>query len=326
MKESLTEKINFLISDLKEREREVILRRFGIGKNRERETLEKIGKSFKITRERVRQIEKKAKSKILEKISALGSFYEKFVDYFKKCGGLKREDILLKELGEGKFENEIFFLLSIKKDFFFRFPQTTQFHSFWAIDKNITKELKSTIDFLVKKLEEKKKLFSLEELANLAKIETQKLKSFLEVSKIILTNKKNLFGLKNWPEIRQKTLKERAYVTLKEFQKPLHFKELAKMLGITKVESLHNELIKDSNFVLIGRGIYALREWGFIPGETKEVILEILKKEKKPLTKEEIVEKVLKQRVVKVNTILQCLRNREIFQKDSDGKYWIREA
>jgi hypothetical protein len=42
-----------------------------------------------------------------------------------------------------------------------------------------------------------------------------------------------------------------------------------------------------------------------------------------PLTKEEIVGKVLKERYVKENTILVNLQNPKYFKKDKDGRYNI---
>src|SRR5690606_1659451 len=106
---------------------------------------------------------------------------------------------------------------------------------------------------------------------------------------------------------------------------PVHFKEVAYL--ITKlfnreahVATCHNELIKDPRFVLVGRGLYALTEWGYSSGVVRDVISEILKREG-PLTKEEIIEKVLKERYVKENTILVNLQNSKNFKKDSENKY-----
>lgn len=59
----LREQIAHLLGDLKERERQVILLRFGIEDGHPR-TLEEVGKEFKVTRERIRQIEAKALRKL----------------------------------------------------------------------------------------------------------------------------------------------------------------------------------------------------------------------------------------------------------------------
>jgi DNA-directed RNA polymerase delta subunit len=94
----------------------------------------------------------------------------------------------------------------------------------------------------------------------------------------------------------------------------------------THIATIHNELIKDSRFVLVGRGIYALEEWGYGIGTVKDVILKILKESKNPLKKQEVLKKVSKQRIVKDNTIFLNLQNQKYFSKDSKGRYTVREA
>ena len=59
----LREHIDSLLEDLKERERQVIVLRFGLEDGHPR-TLEEVGKEFNVTRERIRQIEAKALRKL----------------------------------------------------------------------------------------------------------------------------------------------------------------------------------------------------------------------------------------------------------------------
>ena len=59
----LREHIDALLEDLKERERQVIVLRFGLEDGHPR-TLEEVGKEFNVTRERIRQIEAKALRKL----------------------------------------------------------------------------------------------------------------------------------------------------------------------------------------------------------------------------------------------------------------------
>ena len=59
----LREHIHVLLEDLKEREKEVIILRFGLRDGHPR-TLEEVGKEFNVTRERIRQIEAKALRKL----------------------------------------------------------------------------------------------------------------------------------------------------------------------------------------------------------------------------------------------------------------------
>ena len=84
----------------------------------------------------------------------------------------------------------------------------------------------------------------------------------------------------------------------------------------------HNELIKDPRFVLIGRGLYALAEWGYAPGVVRDVIRDLIVAEG-PLKKEEVVERVKKARFVKENTIAVNLNNPRYFKREKDGRYVI---
>ena len=110
----------------------------------------------------------------------------------------------------------------------------------------------------------------------------------------------------------------------KKKNNPLHFREVAEFIGPKALsQTVHNELIRDPRFVLVGRGTYALRDWGYEQGVVKDVIKNILKEAKNPLTKEEVLEKVLQQRMVKENTILLNLQNKRYFKKNSEGKYHL---
>jgi thioredoxin reductase len=120
-------------------------------------------------------------------------------------------------------------------------------------------------------------------------------------------------------------MRDFAYLAIRRHGSPMHFTEVAKAIQElfdreAHVATCHNELIKDKRFVLVGRGLYALSEWGYAAGVVKDVIREIIKKHG-PLTKQEIVEKVLKERYVKENTISVNLQNPKFFKKNKEGKY-----
>jgi len=159
--------------------------------------------------------------------------------------------------------------------------------------------------------------------------------SYVEISKEILKGPEGLYGLKEWPEVNPKGIKDKAYLVFKKEEKPLHFTEVATLINNSSLfnspktvisQTVHNELIKDQRFVLVGRGLYALKEWGYAPGVIKEVIARTLKEARHPLAKEEVVDKVLQQRQVKPNTILLNLQNKKYFLKNSQGKYFIRKT
>jgi len=311
-----------LISDLPQRQKEVILRRFGL-KTGERETLEEIGRNFGITRERVRQIERDGFLRIKPKLDKYQNIFQSVGQYLKRYGGLRRETILLEDLGREKSQAQIYFLLTLGSNFE-RFSQNEDFYSLWAIDKKALDLAKKNIYSILAKLQEIEKPLTLKKIGSFFSFNNQALASYLEISKKIQKNNEGFYGLKDWPEINPRGIKDRAYLVFKKTGKPLHFNEVAKMIEGGLVQTVHNELIRDQRFVLIGRGIYALSEWGYYPGQVKDVIEKILK-ENGPLSKKEILDKTLSQRLVKENTILLNLSDKKHFLRTSQGKYTIRE-
>ena len=238
--------------------------------------------------------------------------------------------------------NEVYFLLTLGEDFE-RFGETKDFYSLWTIDQKSWNLAQKIINAAYEKFKKVGKPLKLEELVKSkflsseiltsytelpkgTKGEKRFISSILEISKKIQRNAENFWGLKDWPEINPKRIKDKAYLVFKKEQKPLHFTQVANLIGLALPQTVHNELIKDSKFVLVGRGIYALKEWGYEEGVVKDVILNILKTAGRPLKKEEILEKTLKQRLVKENTVLLNLSNKKYFLRNSEGLYTIREA
>src|SRR6185369_3160842 len=144
---------------------------------------------------------------------------------------------------------------------------------------------------------------------------------YAALSKKIHRNSFGDIGLADWPEVRPKTIRDRIYVVLKKQKKPVHFEEIANLINQARLDSrvaipstVHNELIKDDRFVLVGRGLYGLSEHGYEAGTAQEVIARILKK-KGPLKSHEIVQAVQKERLFKHNTILVNLQNKNLFER-----------
>ncbi len=135
-----------------------------------------------------------------------------------------------------------------------------------------------------------------------------------------------------WPEIRPKVVRDKAYLVLRKQEEPVHFQDIARLISELGVDSkpmhtqtVHNELIKDNRFILVGRGIYGLKEHGYEGGTVKNVIERILQ-EQGPLTSDEVVELVGQRKILKRNTILLNLQSRKHFRRLDDGRYHIREA
>jgi DNA-directed RNA polymerase delta subunit len=122
-------------------------------------------------------------------------------------------------------------------------------------------------------------------------------------------------------------MRDYAFLVMRRHGSPMHFSEVAKAINShfdrpSHMQTVHNELIKDDRFVLVGRGLYALKEWGYEGGIVRTVIQKILEKDG-ALTKEEIIKRVLKERYVKENTILVNLQNSKYFAKDGQGNYTL---
>lgn len=329
-----------LLSGLGDRISNVVSRRFGLSTG-EKETLETIGKKYGITRERVRQIEEEGLSKIKPKAQNYADVFEFFKETLKSHGDVEKEDAFISELGDNKHANQIFFLLNLS-DEFVRFSENKEYLAFWANvnNKDAQDIAKQSVSLAISALESEKKPVAPNEIYNRIKsnlaqnIEFGIFENYLKISKRIQKNPEGNLGLKEWVEINPKGIKDKAYLIMKRHGKTLHFTQVASLISESPyskkkkvhVATVHNELIKDSRFVLVGRGLYALSEWGYEPGVVKEVIEKILIDSGRSLTKDEIMEKVLEKRTVKQNTVLLNLQDKQKFEKTSEGKYTVREA
>jgi hypothetical protein len=158
------------------------------------------------------------------------------------------------------------------------------------------------------------------------------LHSYLRIAKNIDHNILGEWGLSSWQTVLPKRMSDKVYLILRKIGKPLHFTEITNLINETGFDkkiaypaTIHNELILDDRFVLVGRGIYALKEWGYQPGTVIDIIVDILKKAEKPLTKEEIIKEVLGQRIVRKSTIYLALTNKEKIKKLPDGTYTLNQ-
>ncbi|MBU3964279.1 hypothetical protein KKE85_00935 [Patescibacteria group bacterium] len=323
--------IDEIFSNLAPRKREVLERRFGL-LGQEPLTLQAIGDQLKITRERVRQLENNAFELIREQQGVkLQKPFEYLSDYFDEHGGVRGELMLLDDLGQDKFRNHVLLLLNLGDDFH-KFKETDDFFPFWTTDPKKVQQVKILLNSLIKEFKNTAVPLAIEEVGKRVSVEVKipVLISYIDISKFVFESPFGLYGLVNWPEIRPRGLKDQAYLVLKRENRPLHFMEIADLIGkLPSVnrkilpESVHNELIRNQRFVLIGRGMYALKEWGYEPGTVKDILIKILKQSKKGLTKEEILENILEQRKVQASTILLNLQDKSLFRKDKQGRYFL---
>lgn len=338
MTRDLDKVIDSLLSGFSPKHQKVLSGRFGL-KTGKRATLQEIGDELHITRERVRQIESLGIKKLGNRIKEYAGHIVDFTkNYLKDAGGIRKDDFLISEvlhklsLDKTKHADvKLRFLLLIAGEPFY-YKENDDFYAFWYDDKKSEKKffdfVKQMSDFL--KSSDKRKIF--DEKAHLSLCRDFVSNHILSIPKHFGMNIFGDFGLRSWPEIEPKTIKDKAYLALKKHEKPLHFVDIAK--NITRfridkkrahVQTVHNELIKDDRFVLVGRGMYALREHGYEPGTVREVIQNLLKN-RGPLASHDVVRLVNERRFLKENTILLNLQNRKFFKRLEDGKYHVREA
>lgn len=329
-----------LLSVLPDRAKDVIVSRYGLGENTERQTLEAIGKKYDITRERVRQIENYSlsnirKSKEYEKEKAS---FDELREYMDSLGGVVSEEDLLDHLSKDEStQNHLHFLLVIGEQFN-KTKEDDHFKHRWHVDEALAKKIEESLkkmytglsdDELIPESEVIDRfLDQVKDISDKYKNE-EIIKRWLGISKKIGRNPLGEWGKSESPNIHAKGMRDYAFLVIRKHGSPIHFKEVAKAIETyfnkkAHVATTHNELIKDPRFVLVGRGLYALAEWGYISGVVKDVIKKIIEKNG-PLTKEDIIDKVLKERYVKENTIIVNLQNPKFFKKDKEGKYHIAE-
>ena len=322
-----------------DREKEIISRRFGL--NGERETLEQIGEFLSITRERVRQLEKAIVVRL--RIAAEDGKIPELA---------AAEKILIRNLTEGRIakistlttkiygreatnleKSYLIFLSEISANLTL-IEETEKYYGAIGIsDYGDEKTIKKHIDEIVNLIKAKKAPVSLEELDNQLNYEHPNyIRAVASISKQ-LSSLDDQWGLTKWPTVNPKNIRDKIYVILQNKKEPMHFNDIAEAISASSfrkkdvtLQAIHNELIKDPRFVLIGRGIYALRDWGYKKGTVSQIITSILEESKTPLTREEIVKNVLKVRKVKETTVLLNLQNKKLYQRVDKNMYTVAKT
>ena len=325
-----------ITANLGDRNKDVIMSRYGLTLDGKRKTLEEIGKKYGITRERVRQIENATFNLIKksERFVEEQGIFEELKNLIRSLGSLVSEQDLLSLVSKDKsVQNHIHFFLHLG-DFFKKHSDDKDFKPRWSIDDLMAQKIQDSLKKLYSNISDDDLIPEnemirrfLEEVKDVSDeyCNEEIIKRWLSLSKNISKNPLGEWGKKNSPNIRTRGVKDYAYLVMRKHGSPMHFKEVASAITKTfgkKTHSAtcHNELIKDPRFILVGRGLYALSEWGYKTGTAREVIRDILKREG-PLSKEDIIEKVMKERYFKRNTIIVNLVNQKYFKKNKNGLY-----
>jgi len=333
VEQSITDILNTIE---REREREIIARRFGLFDRRE--TLEQIGELLGITRERVRQLEKVVINKLRtsgEVLPHITDIQATIIDQLHKTGEAARISDLTTKLIKTNTrldQSRVAFLATLcpqlttleENDLFYLAVSVTGVRK----DKQLKTDINKVVQ-AVKKIGEPSMINAIAHEADIAN--PKQAEALASISKQLATLN-GRWGLVRWPMVNPKNIRDKIYVVLKEHGKQMHFNEIADAIKksdfkrkTVTVQAIHNELIKDSRFVLIGRGIYALSEWGYKKGTVADIITEVIKEAGMPLHRDEIVKRVLKSRIVKETTVLLNLQGKSKFKRVAKATYDIAE-
>lgn len=323
-----------------EREREIVTRRFGLYERRE--TLEQIGELLGITRERVRQLEKAILIRL--KIAAedgkaeiVMALEKTLVRELTEMGRIARvadlTDSLLGKTSDQRERAHVAFIAELAPGLTVVNENDNYYHSVGIREYGDEKKIRSEVDEIVAAIKKHGQPITIEALHSQLNYEHPNyVRALASVSKLLAHLKDN-WGLVKWPTVNPKNIRDKIYVILAENGKPMHFSSIAKSIKDSSfkrkdvtTQAIHNELIKDKRFVLIGRGIYALDSWGFSKGTVADIIAEVLRKSPEPLHRDDIVKQVLKSRQVKETTILLNLQSKPEFKRVAKATYTLAPA
>jgi hypothetical protein len=318
-----------------EREREIITRRFGLYDRRE--TLEQIGELLGITRERVRQLEKAILAKLRSatengKVTAVNNLEKTIIRKLSELGRVARvqdlTDLLYSGTSNPRERSQVAFVAELAPGLTVVDENDNYFHSVGIREYGDDKKICLEVDSIVSTIRKHGEPLTIEQLHDKLSYEHPDYVRALASTSKLLAHLKDNWGLVKWPTVNPKNIRDKIFVILAENGKPMHFSEIAKFIKDSSfkrkdvtTQAIHNELIKDGRFVLIGRGIYALSTWGFSRGTVADIIAEVLKNSTMPLHRDEIVKRVLKSRQVKETTILLNLQSKSQFKRVAKATY-----
>jgi hypothetical protein len=326
---------NILTTIEKEREREIISRRFGLFDRKE--TLEQIGELLGITRERVRQLEKAVLTKLKQqaeqgKVPHIEDFQIIVIDYLKEHGSAARISNISASLNKEntKIDQSRVAFISVLCPQLVIVDENDNYYLSAAIAKEYSqKTVTQKIDKVVAAIKKIGEPTTIDKISNEVSEDEAKTAALASMSKKVATLN-NRWGLIKWPMVNPKNIRDKIYVILFEHGKQMHFSEISEAIKKSDfkrkdvtTQAIHNELIKDPRFVLVGRGIYALKEWGYKKGTVADVITDVIQKAGEPLHRDEIVKRVLKDRYVKETTILLNLQGKPQFKRVAKATYTL---
>lgn len=345
LKLNLTEIIEDIFMVLTDKEKEVVVKRFSLN-NKDKQTLESIGKSFNVTRERVRQIEKIALGKLRRTVNStkLRFIHEVAEAILKENGGLLLEDDLVDRIlsmieKAVDVDSHIVRLALTICPNISSIEKNKQYRLAWHLATIPATAIKDALKTANQALKSNKDVLSSTQLVEGMKAAAD---ASLELSEAFFASALGIderikeveegFGLMTWRHINPKSIRDKALIVLRREGKPLHFVDIAERITdyafdhkTVTTQAVHNELIRYPQFVLVGRGLYALKEWGYQDGTVTDIIEALLEK-KSPMSKQDIIKGVLKQRQVKKGTISLNLQKNPQFVRVGRAVYALDKS
>lgn len=323
-----------------DREREIISRRFGL--SGQKETLEQIGDLLNITRERVRQLEKAILVRLRigadeGTIEDLAAAEKLLVRNLTEMGRVARTaDLADRIYGHKATPTErarITFIGAISNVLTALDENDLYFPGIGIAEYGDAKTIHNRVDEIVSVIKKHGEPLTIEQLDGMLNYEhPDHIRAIASISKLLATLN-GFWGLAKWPTVNPRNIRDKIFVVLEAKKEPMHFSDIADAIAKSEfrrknvtIQAIHNELIKDPRFILIGRGIYALNSWGYARGTVSDIITTILREAGEPLTREEIVKRVLRARKVKETTVLLNLQNKQLFDKVDKDSYKLAEG
>jgi hypothetical protein len=336
--------VNNLLIVLSEKEKYIIENRFSLNDN-PKLTLETIGKKYNVTRERIRQIEKNALKKLKRNVNntALSDITTLALDIIHEFGGIIDEERMITEVLRRSPDPDMIDVNSLKLTIDLEgdiehVHNTIQYRPYWKNTDIKGSTVKAVCNAAHKILAVNKEVLDAQVLAEriikegALNLTPRFVKSAFDLDRRLFVIEDNEIGLSSWRSVNPKTLRDKIFFVLKTIKKPLHYIDISNRIASLNfdnksinTQAVHNELIRHDGFVLIGRGIYALKDWGYEEGTVADVITSILR-EKGQMKRDEIIAEVLERRQVKKITVQLNLKNKPEFERIGRDVYKLAES
>ena len=337
MKIQVKKLVDKALESLTDQQRRVLVLRYGLDGKGKR-TLQEIADEYSLTRERIRQVQNMAVASLGKDECAglLASTITYLEDVMRKCGGVSSADALCAscEFASKAEQNYIHLLLMVGHSFSLS-DATDDIAQYWYVDERHKQAIDATLSKVHGDVESRGEVLLADEdmrqlFESLATEHTEYLPSYGEAMGLSLKMKRNPlgeWGLATHPEIALNGLAGYIRLVLRDAGEPLHFNKIADRIAELRGKnchrgSCHNELVRRDEFILVGRGLYALDSMGYRPGTIADIIAAGIK-ERGPMTQKEIIEYVSRERHVKTQSIVLTLGKKGMFTRDEQSRYCL---